>query len=94
MGTLYDIGSRKPQEHRQESVMDLINKMVECFLKANRRLKRWQRAVAVMAAVVVLATTYAFILPAVTLDKETASEQSGIEIAASDNEPDSSGTVL
>ena len=73
--------------------MDLINKMVERFLKANRRLKRWQRAVSVMAAVVVFATTYAFILPAVTLDKETASEQSGIEIAASDNESDSSGTV-
>lgn len=74
--------------------MDLINKMVECFLKANRRLKRWQRAVSIMAAIVVFATTYAFVLPAVTLDKETASEQSGIEIAASDNEPDSSGTVL
>ena len=73
--------------------MDFFNRMVEQFIRANRRLKRWQRAVSVMAAVVVFATTYALVLPAITLDKETASAQSGIEIAASENEPESDGRV-
>ena len=73
--------------------MDFFNRMVEQFIRANRRLKRWQRAVSVMAAVVVFATTYALVLPAITLDKETASAQAGIEIAASDNDADGDGTV-
>ena len=73
--------------------MEFLNKIVEQFIRANRKLKRWQRAVSILAAVVVFATTYAFVLPAITLDKETASTQSGIEIAASDNEPDGDGTV-
>ena len=73
--------------------MDFFNRMVEQFIRANRRLKKWHRAVSVMAAIVVFATTYALVLPAITLDKETASTQAGIEIAASDNEADSGGTV-
>ena len=74
--------------------MNFIDKMVERFLKLNRRMKRWQRAVSVMAAVVVFATTYALVLPAITLDKDTATTQAGIEIAASENESDEAGTVF
>ena len=37
--------------------MNFIDKMVERFLKLKRRMKRWQRAVSVMAAVVVFVTT-------------------------------------
>ena len=73
--------------------MDFFNRMVEQFIRANRRIKKWKRAVSLLAAVVVFVTTYAMVLPAITLDKETATTQSGIEIAASDNETDSSGTV-
>ena len=73
--------------------MDFINRFAEQFFKANRRLKRWQRVVSLLAAFVVFVTTYAMVLPAITLDKETASAQSGLEIAASENEPESDGTV-
>ena len=73
--------------------MDFINKLAEHFITVNRRLKRWQRVVSLLAAVVVFATTYALVLPAITLDKETASTQAGIEVAASENDSDSEGTV-
>ena len=73
--------------------MDFFSRIVEQFIKANRKMKRWQRAVSILAACVVFTTTYALVLPAITLDKETASAQSGIEIAASGNEPESDGTV-
>lgn len=40
------------------------------FLLAQRRHKRWQKAVSAMAAVVVFCTTYALILPAITLSND------------------------
>ena len=73
--------------------MDFFNKLAEQFLIANRRLKKWQRVVSALAAVVVFVTTYAMVLPAITLDKETASTQAGVEIAANENDPESGGTV-
>ena len=73
--------------------MDFFSRIVEQFIRANRKLKRWQRAVSLLSALVVFTTTYALVLPAITLDKETASAQSGIEISASGNEADSGGTV-
>ena len=74
--------------------MNFIDKMVERFIKLNRRMKRWQRLVSVMAAIVVFATTYGLVLPAITLDKDTATTQAGIDVAASENEPDETGTVF
>ena len=73
--------------------MNFIDKMMEQFIKMNRRMKRWQRVVSVLSAIVVFATTYALVLPAITLDVEAASTQAGIEIAASENESESGGTV-
>ena len=73
--------------------MDFFNRMVEQFIRANRRIKKWKRAVSLLAAVVVFVTTYAMVLPAITLDKETASTQAGVEIAANENDPESGGTV-
>ena len=72
--------------------MKLIGKMVEYFTRLNKRMKRWQRVVSVLSAIVVFVTTYALILPAITLDVDTASTQAGIEVA-SENEPDAAGTV-
>ena len=63
-------------------------------MKVNRRMKRWQRVVSVLAAIVVFVTTYSLVLPAITLDKETASTQAGIEVAASENEAEGDGTVF
>ena len=39
-------------------------------------------------------TTYALVLPAITLDADTASTQAGIDVAASENVPDEAGTVF
>ncbi len=44
------------------------------FIKAQRQKKRWTKAVSVMAAVVVFCTTYALILPAITLQAECGKE--------------------
>lgn len=41
------------------------------FLAAQRRRKRWVKVVSAMAAVVVFCTTYALILPAITMETET-----------------------
>ena len=73
--------------------MKLIDKMVEYFTRLNKKMKRWQRAVSVLSAVVVFVTTYALILPAITLDVDTASTQAGIEVAGA-NEPGTAGTVF
>ena len=53
--------------------MHFLDRMIEQFIRAKRKLKRWQKAVSVIAAVVVFVTTYALVLPAITLDKDTAS---------------------
>ena len=73
--------------------MNFIDKMGEQFMKVNRRMKRWQRVVSVLSAIVVFVTTYALVLPAITLDKETATTQAGIEVAASESEAEGDGTV-
>lgn len=44
------------------------------FIKAQRQKKRWTKAVSAMAAVVVFCTTYALILPAITLQAECGKE--------------------
>lgn len=72
--------------------MNIIDKLAKKFILINKRLKRWQRQIAALAAVVVFATTYAMILPAITLDSNTASTQDGIEVAEA-NEPAMSGEV-
>lgn len=72
--------------------MNIIDKLAKKFILINKRFKRWQRQIAALAAVVVFATTYAMILPAITLDSNTASTQDGIEVAEA-NEPAMSGEV-
>ena len=42
----------------------------EQFLKKYRGLKRWQKVMTVLSCIVVFCTTYALILPAITLEKE------------------------
>ncbi len=64
--------------------MNHLDKIVEHFMRMNKKLKRWKRGVSALAAIVVFVTTYALILPAVTLDVNTASTQAGIDIAESE----------
>ena len=64
--------------------MNLIEKMVEKFIELHKRLRRWRRVLFVLSAITVFSVTYALILPAITLDKNTAAEQPGIETDASE----------
>ena len=59
--------------------MNFIDKMVEQFMKVNWRMKRWQRVVSVLSAIVVFVTTYALVLPAITFDeREQLSKDMGL----------------
>ena len=64
--------------------MNFFDRMAEQISQLNKKMKRWQRVVSVLSAVVVFATTYALILPAITLDKDTAQQQPGIKVSASE----------
>jgi len=51
-------------------------------------LRNWKGIAVALAAVVVFMTTYLLILPAVTLDEETAEAQGGIQVSASEETAD------
>lgn len=64
------------------------------FLKqVTEKTKYWKVTVTVLAAIVVFITTYALILPAITLDEDTAQAQGGIEMSADDNDTGDSSSV-
>ena len=72
--------------------MQFLQRLIENFIKEHVRRKRLYRVVSVLACIVVFVTTYAMILPAITLDRATAEEQPGIETEAA-GDPAVSGDV-
>ena len=58
-----------------------LRKVVE---QISNKSKLWKASVLSLAAVVVFVTTYALILPAITLEREEAQEMSGIDIEVSE----------
>ena len=49
-----------------------MKRLIDWFniiIKKHKELKRWQRIVTVLAAVITFVTTYALILPAITVEK-------------------------
>ncbi len=58
--------------------MDRISKLIKEYLKKIQSDKRWRSVMLSLAAVVVFGTTYALILPAVTMDEKNATEEAGI----------------
>ena len=64
--------------------MKLFEWLIKQFIEFNRKYRRWQRAVLVLSGIVVFVTTYAMILPAITLDKQRASREPGIKTLFSD----------
>lgn len=63
--------------------MERVRNILHNFLKLREQLVRWRRALLPMVAVVVFAITYALILPAITLDDDTAHSTPGIGVAKS-----------
>ena len=72
--------------------MQFLQRLIENFIKEHVKRKRLYRVVSVLACIVVFVTTYAMILPAITLDREMAAEQPGIETEAA-GDPAVSGDV-
>lgn len=60
--------------------MDFIIRLAEEFFKKHKRLARYRRIFAFLAAVVVFATTYELILPAITMDRQRAVRSPGVEV--------------
>ena len=48
------------------------------LLQKHRKMKKWKRIVTTLAAVVTFVTTYALILPAITVEKNRADEVAGL----------------
>jgi len=71
--------------------MSFFDKIAERFSQLNKKMKSRQRVVSVLSVIVVFATVYALILPAITLDKNTAQQQPGIKAAASEASVEKSG---
>ena len=74
--------------------MSFLDNLIERFIKINRKMRKWKRFVSAVSAVVVFITTYTLILPAITLDKDTAQQQPGIEVAASVGNVEKSGDAV
>ena len=73
--------------------MDFFDRIAEKFSWLNKKMNRRQRVATVLSAVVVFVTTYALILPAITLDKDTAQQKPGIAVAASEANVEGSGAA-
>ena len=54
------------------------------IMKKRKELKRWQRVVTVLAAVITFATTYALILPAITVERDNTEEVAGMYLEQRD----------
>ncbi len=72
--------------------MERLLKKAGEFLRRNKFLKRWRKALAVMMALVVFSTTYLMILPAITLETDQ-SEGIGIFAGKPANESVSDNSV-
>lgn len=66
--------------------MESLLKKVTELMRSRKKNKRLKTIVTCLAMVVVFATTYALILPAITLDDETADMEPGIVLAQEENE--------
>ena len=62
--------------------MKLFERMVEQFIELNKRAKRQKRVRFALAAVVALVTINMLILPAITLDRNRASQEPGFSTSA------------
>lgn len=58
-----------------------IDKIKSFYMQSDKK-KSWRNIVLGLSAAVVFVTTYVLILPAITLDQETAAEQGGIDVPA------------
>ena len=58
--------------------MKQLMKWLNLIIKKQKKLKRWQRVLTVLASVLIFATTYALILPAITVERDSTEDVGGI----------------
>ena len=63
--------------------MKLLRELIALILREHEKLRRLYRAATVLACIVVFVTTYVLMLPAITLDKKAASQQTGLRLDSS-----------
>ena len=68
--------------------MEILSRLLMKILKDNKRRKRWRTFSMTLAACVVFVTTYSLILPAITIDTETAETMAGFDSVLLDDEAD------
>ena len=56
------------------------------IIKKRKELRRWQRIVTVLAAIITFATTYALILPAITVEKDRSGDVAGLYLEQSEDD--------
>ena len=57
---------------------------INSILKNKRRIRQWRRVVTALAAVIVFCTTYALILPAISVEKNNTEKVSGLYVDDAD----------
>ena len=66
--------------------MEILRKFLLHVLQDNKKKTRWRVFATTMAAIIVFATTYSLILPAITMDSETAETMAGFDAYLLDDE--------
>jgi len=66
--------------------VEWLKKIVQYYLENHKKLSRWKKFVSVMAAIVVFVTTYALILPAITMDKDSSTPAKGMYLEGAEGE--------
>ena len=58
--------------------MKRLFNLLNMIIKKRKELKRWQRIVMTLAAMITFVTTYALILPAITVERDSTEEVGGM----------------
>ena len=74
--------------------MDWKKRIAERFLKLNEKADLWRKVLLPLMAVVVFITSYALILPAISIDKDAADKQTGIYLHDEDDQFTASNPVF
>ena len=68
--------------------MDRLLSWLNMLIKKRRVFRRWQRIVIVLAAIITFATTYALILPAITVERDNTENVGGMYLEQEEAQED------
>ena len=68
--------------------MDRLLSWLNMLIKKRRELRRWQRIVTFLAAIITFATTYALILPAITVERDNTENVGGMYLEQEEAQED------